>query len=598
MDSRIVLAVSLAIATLSSAPAFPEEPAPVPATPGPAVPGPAVPGPAAPGPAASGPTAPGPAASGPTAPGPAASGPTAPGPAASGPATSGPAASGTTVGEIRIVPENIFDTADPKEDNWVFRLANRLHIRTHPWVIRRQLLFRPGDPYDPRLLAESERILRADGYFYDARVRPGEARDGRVDVEARTRDVWTLQPGFSFKREGGKNTTGLDLREKNLFGLGSSLGIASKSTPDRRENSVTFADDHLFGSRLRTSLLLSTNSDGHKRSVVLERPFYALDARWAVGGLASDEERIDSVVGAGTAAGRHRMREKEINVSGGWSRGLVNRWALRYLVGWTRDATRFSVVAGDNAAAPVPADRVLAYPYAGFELVEDQFETARNRDQIERTEDFYLGLRLRATAGYAFPSIGSDRHAAPFSVSFADGGRPGDRWTLTSEAAADGRIENGAARDTKLSAAARVYCELSERWLSFASLAGSRLVEPDGDHQLKLGGDTGLRGYPTDYQAGDRMFLVTLEQRYFSPWYLFRLVHLGAAAFFDEGRAWGGNVTGLPAPGLLRDAGVGLRFGLTRSGLGNVIHVDVAFPFDGDPSIARAQFHIVTKNSF
>ena len=541
MDARGILAVSLAIGILSVVPAFPEE---------------------------------------------------------RGPAEREPAAGGGTVGDIRIFPENIFDIADPKEDNWVFRVANRLHIRTHPWVIRRQLLFRPGDPYDPRLLAESERILRANGYFYDARVRPGEARDGRVDVEVRTRDVWTLQPGVSFKREGGKNTTGLDLKEKNLLGLGSSLGISSKSTPDRRENSMNFADDHLFGSRLRTSLLLSSNSDGHKRSFVLERPFYALDARWAAAGLASDEERIDTVVGAGTAAGRHRMREKNLNLSGGWSRGLVDGWAMRYLFGGTRDETRFSVVPGDNAAAPVPADRVLAYPYAGFELIEDQFETARNRDQIERTEDFYLGLRLRATAGYAFPSIGSDRHAVPFSVSFADGGRPGRRWTLTSEAAADGRVENGAARDTKLSAGARVYCEISERWLSFASLAGSRLVTPDGDHQLTLGGDTGLRGYPTDYQAGDRMFLVTLEQRYFSTLYLFRLVRLGAAAFFDVGRAWGGDVTGLPATGCLRDAGVGLRFGLTRSGLGNVIHVDLAFPFDGDPSIARAQVHIVTKSSF
>ena len=44
--------------------------------------------------------------------------------------------------------------------------------------------------------------------------------------------------------------------------------------------------------------------------------------------------------------------------------------------------------------------------------------------------------------------------------------------------------------------------------------------------------------------------------------------------------------------------GVGLRFGLTRSGLGNVIHVDLAFPLDGDPSITRAEVHIVTKNSF
>ncbi len=541
MDIRTVLAASLAIGILSAVPAFPEEGAP---------------------------------------------------------ADPAPAAGGAAVGGVRIFPENIFDTEDPRENNWAFRLANRLHIRTRPWVISHQLLFRPGEPYDARLLAESERILRSNGYLYDARVRPGEVRDGRVDVDVRTRDVWTLQPGVSFKRAGGKNTTGIDLKEKNLLGLGSSLSIASKSTPDRRENTVNFSDAHLFGTRLRTDILLANNSDGRKRSYLLERPFYALDARWAAGALIAQDDRTDSLVGTGTIADRFRTQKENISLSGGWSRGLVNGRVWRYLLGGTRDDSHFSVPTGETATGPVPADRVLVYPYAGIEFLEDDYETAKNRDQIERTEDFALGLRLRATVGYAFPSVGSDRYAMPFSASVADGGRFGDRWTVTCDAAADGRVEKGEARDTTLSAGARVYLRLSQSWLSFASLAGSRQVAPDDDHQLLLGGDNGLRGYPLNYQAGDRKFLVTVEQRYYSAWYPFRLFRVGGAVFFDAGRAWGGTRTGLPDPGLLRDAGFGLRIGNARSGIANVIHVDVAFPFDGDPSIARAQLLVVTKNSF
>lgn len=116
--------------------------------------------------------------------------------------------------------------------------------------------------------------------------------------------------------------------------------------------------------------------------------------------------------------------------------------------------------------------------------------------------------------------------------------------------------------------------------------------------RIAVGGGNGLRGYPLDYQAGDRRFLVTLEQRYYSGLYPFRLFRLGGAVFFDAGRAWGGKRSGLPAAGVLRDAGFGLRVGNARSGLGNVIHVDVAFPFDGDPSIARAQLLVVTKQTF
>ncbi len=509
-----------------------------------------------------------------------------------------PLAVGATVGEVRIQAENIFDIADPREDNWLFRLANRLHIRTHPWVIRRQLLFRPGEPFDPRLLAESERILRSNGYLYDARIRAGETHEGRVDVDVRTRDVWTLQPGFSFQRSGGKNTTGVDLKEKNLLGLGSSLSFASKSTPDRRTASMEFSDDHLFGTRLRTDILLASNSDGRERSFLLQRPFYALDARWTASALYDRVERVDSLVGVVDVASSFETKKRILDVYAGWSRGLVNGWVWRFTLGWKRDESHFSPAPGTTPTAPVPADRVLVYPYAGIEVVQDDYETTTNHDQIQRTEDFFLGWHVQATAGYAFPAIGADRTATPFTATLGKGLQVGDHWTLTGAASADGRVENGSIRDTKLVADGRAYLRWSDALLSFATLTGSHLVLPDGDHQVTLGGDTGLRGYPMRYQAGENMFLATLEQRYFSDWYPFRLFRVGGAIFFDAGRAWGGDVAGLPATGVLRDAGFGLRIGNARSGLGNVIHVDLAFPFDGDPSIARVQFLVTTKNSF
>jgi hypothetical protein len=44
--------------------------------------------------------------------------------------------------------------------------------------------------------------------------------------------------------------------------------------------------------------------------------------------------------------------------------------------------------------------------------------------------------------------------------------------------------------------------------------------------------------------------------------------------------------------------GFGLRIGNSRSGLGNIIHVDLAFPLDGGTSIHKIQFLIVTKETF
>ena len=92
--------------------------------------------------------------------------------------------------------------------------------------------------------------------------------------------------------------------------------------------------------------------------------------------------------------------------------------------------------------------------------------------------------------------------------------------------------------------------------------------------------------------------LASLEERYFSDWYPLRLLRVGAAVFVDVGRTWGSAPLAEPNLGILRDLGFGLRFGNSRSGLGNIIHVDLAFPLDGDPSIKRVQFLVTTRQTF
>jgi len=49
-----------------------------------------------------------------------------------------------------------------------------------------------------------------------------------------------------------------------------------------------------------------------------------------------------------------------------------------------------------------------------------------------------------------------------------------------------------------------------------------------------------------------------------------------AALFADAGRTWDRDVAGETPLGWLSDVGVGLRIGNTRTGLGNVLHIDIA----------------------
>jgi outer membrane protein assembly factor BamA len=507
-------------------------------------------------------------------------------------------AAGLVIGEITIDNQNIFDLDDPEEDKGLFRLANRLHYRTRPQVVRDQLLFHTGDRYSARVLEESERILRSARYVYDASVRAVAVHDGRVDVAVTTRDVWTLNPGVSFGRRGGKNTGGFELEELNLLGTGIALSAGHKTEPDRDSTIFELKDRHVGRSWWALNAQYASNSDGLVRGLALERPFYALDSRWAAGVNVLDDDRIDSLYDRGEIVDEFRHRGRFAEVYGGWSGGLDNGWVRRWRVGATYQDDAFAAAPVWTGVTTLPADRKWFYPWFEFDLIQDDYRKLTNRDQIERTEDFYLGARASLKLGWADQGLGSTRSALMINGSFGHGVALSDRSTLVSRVDVGGRLESGVLRDAVLDGAVRYYNQQSSRFLFFATLEGAYGHALDLDHPLLLGGDNGLRGYPLRYQSGDRRVLITLEQRYFSDWYPLRLFRVGAAAFIDVGRTWGDAPLGTPSLGLLKDVGFGLRFGSSRSGLGNIIHVDVAFPLDGDPSIRKVQFLVETKERF
>jgi outer membrane translocation and assembly module TamA len=104
-------------------------------------------------------------------------------------------------------------------------------------------------------------------------------------------------------------------------------------------------------------------------------------------------------------------------------------------------------------------------------------------------------------------------------------------------------------------------------------------------------------GYPLRYQVGESRVVASVEQRYFTDWYPFRLARVGAAVFTNAGRVWGENPLGSDNRGWLVDVGVGLRFALTRL-TSKVVHLDVAFPLNGDDSIDDVQILLEARKSF
>src|SRR6202162_4959752 len=203
-------------------------------------------------------------------------------------------AAGAVIGNIDLDIRNIFDERDARETNGLFRLANRLHIRTKRSTIKAQLLFASGDKYLARKLAETERALRLLTYIYDARVVPVLYVGGKVDIKVITKDVWTLSPGISFGRAGGSNSTNFNLQDTNFLGWGKTLQVSRGSTVDRTSDTVSWTDPNVLGSRWTSVLTYSDSSDGSQRSVVVAQPFYSLDAPWSTKISANSFDRTIS----------------------------------------------------------------------------------------------------------------------------------------------------------------------------------------------------------------------------------------------------------------------------------------------------------------
>jgi len=508
-------------------------------------------------------------------------------------------AAGAVIGTVDIDIRNIFDQSDPRESNGLFRLANRLHIRTKHATIQAQLLFASGDKYQARKLAETERALRLLTYVYDARVVPVRYSHGKVDIKVITKDVWTLSPGISFGRSGGTNATNFNLQDTNFLGWGKTLQVSRGSTVDRTSNTVAWTDPNVLGSRWTSALAYVDSSDGSEHSLQVTHPFYSLDAPWSTKITAVSFDRTISRYNLGEIVDQFNDNETSYELSGGLSNGLIDGWTRRYTFGMRYDNNVFLPTPVTSMPAKVlPPDRTLSYPFVGFDFLQDKYKKVGDENEIGRTEDLYFGTEITGEVGYSNDAFGADRNAIMLVAKALRGIELTELQQLFLTSDFSSRVEDGRARNLIADAGAKYYWRWRPDWLLYAALSGTVTDSLDPDMQLLLGGDNGLRGYPLRYESGTSRALLTVEQRVFTDWFPFRLARVGGAIFADVGRTWGSGVIGNSDPGLLKDVGFGLRLGNSRTGLGNVLHIDLAFPLNNINGIQRVQFLVQTMQSF
>ena len=101
------------------------------------------------------------------------------------------------------------------------------------------------------------------------------------------------------------------------------LDVKLSDDPDRSSQRFRYVDNALLGSRAELRLWYSMNSDGHRRIFDLERPFYALDTRWAAATKLVSDERQEKLYSQGEAVEHFQHERTMAEIRGGCHRRLL-----------------------------------------------------------------------------------------------------------------------------------------------------------------------------------------------------------------------------------------------------------------------------------
>ncbi|MEM9621267.1 MAG: hypothetical protein AAF993_06430 [Pseudomonadota bacterium] len=517
------------------------------------------------------------------------------------------------LGEVRFIRQNVF----PDRNHWLARQANRFNTLTRETALKAAFVINPGETVTEIKRQEAERELRNKAFLYDARILVRQLCGNRVDLDIVVRDVWTLTPGIGVTRSGGDNETSVTLSDVNFLGSGKSLSVEYFDDVDRSGTFFRFDDPNIRGSRWQGRLVLADNDDGERYGAALSRPFYALDTPWTAGFSVDHEVRDQDLefLGKDQFEIRAKVDSADIFVGrssgrssgpfGGPSGGQEGGWINRYFAGVRYLHEEFTYPS--DFPGPLEDERKFIYPYIGWSLIEERFDTRTDVDRVGIVEDINLGWNFFAELGWSPEALGGIGDQLLMRAAASHRQYLGQGHLLSFAARFRSRydLEENQTQDLRLTGRLSYLWQQSDKWRFFASLDYTQTRNLPLDVQLTLGGDDGLRGYPTRYQIGDRSALATVEQRYYSSAYPFGLFRVGYAVFVDVGRAWFEDEPPAWVPprsgdhfGTLSNVGLGLRLESVRTRRDRLVHIDFAKPLVDGPFVDSWEFTVTAKQSF
>lgn len=523
-------------------------------------------------------------------------------------------AEGKKIGEIVVVRHDVF-----VEDEVWPTFLNGLHWTTQDGIVRRELLFEVGEPYQQARIDESARKLRDQVIFAFVRIVPVVPTSGKadeVDVLVFTRDLWSLRLESAFGLTGSViDNLALTLIERNLLGRNYQAALSFDLDPGTWAVGELFVDRRLFGSRWQFSesfelvfgRMGSTAGDleGTRGSVGVGLPLWDLRPRYGVEASAAWNVTTrrqlsgDSLLTWDDAATPETEAVPRV-----WDQSLVKlalqgvrqmgdgsggSWVHRFYFGYGAYLTDYTPNVDTGLAADSPerarfVDEVLPpsrrqlYPYFRWQSFTPHWANFRDLAAFGLTEDVRTGPWIDLAFAAPLVAFGSAKDALTLEASAGLVLAPelgGDRALFDLRAGMYARVEGGALIDQDYSVRFRTASPRFVLGRVIASIDLVSRVADSGRTLVSVGGDNGLRGFASQafYGFGVDRLRANVELR--TPPVVLGSVHIGGVLFYDAGGVGDG-----PASLDLHHAlGLGLRMLLPQFNR-FAFRLDLGFPLD------------------
>ena len=480
--------------------------------------------------------------------------------------------------------------------------------RTRDHVILQELLFKTGDVYPVEDELESERILRRKPYLGDAEIgATWDAEASTVEIRVIVTDLWSLIPALDIPAFSKDSSDFLvQIVDSNMFGTGNQAQFRYQRISEAEERTrslirTRYIDPRLFSSHWEFDGQYIQQRVGDSWQVSLQRPQYALKTRWSAAFKASehvdlkrwyeDGEKTDVYdrsmqQGSGQITRFFGDRHRQVQLSV-W--GFSERSKFNLLD--SHSSPDFSATWGatkhqESQFAPQNRDiKILGVSIGRREI---DFVRTRYVNQMGRVEDIAVGYGYSMSIGYGSPFYGSDRSETVLNWLFSSSLAHHDWLFLNTHADYTTRLGNEPRESVfkgriKIIRKNLLYQTLAVRLSSVLEFGR------EGESQVILDGENGIRGYSPYAFNGEKMIILNLESRTIFNGGIFKklnsLVVVGSAIFLDLGYIWSGDE--LVLSDAKRSVGAGLRFSIPRLSGSRVFRFDFAYPLDASGGTPR-----------